>query len=457
MRRTWRRAIAVAAVAAVAAGLLTGGGRASADVVARETGTFPGYTLLVPQTTTETLLLDLDGTPVHTWRSAYLAGNSASLRDDGLLLRPGRVSPVPEAFQAAPGGQGGVIELLDWDSSVAASFEYVSDEHIQHHDAISLPNGNVAFLAWDHKTVDEAVAMGRDPALLADGVLLPDSVVEIDPDRGTVVWEWHVWDHLVQDFDATKPNYGDPSRRPRRIDLNYVHDGAASWNHLNGLAYDAQHDQIIVSSRHFSELWVIDHDTTTKQAAGTKGDLLARFGNPAAYGKGTAADRTLFFQHGPTVIPKGEPGAGKILVFNNGDEETRPFSTVDELTPKRRGGTFAMRDGVFRVAQERVYPRSTAAGAPMFAEFISGAERLPNGNTLIVDGPVGTVFEMTPGGTKVWEYHNDHFAPGPTFQFQGFDIRPERLFTVRRYAAGDPALKGRDLPPAAPRQQEYRY
>jgi hypothetical protein len=454
--RRHRVVVAVIAVA-VAVGVVPVGS-ASAAVVVREIGTSAGYTLLVPQTTTDTHLLDLNGQVVHTWRSGYLAGNSAHLRDDGLLLRAGRVSPVPANFARAPGGHGGVVELIGWDGAVEGSFQYASDAHIQHHDAISLPNGNVAFIAWEFKSAAEAIAAGRDPSLLADGLLLPDSVVEVNVRKGKVVWEWHVWDHLIQDHDPSKPNFGEPADHPGRIDLNWVHDnGGASWNHLNGIAYDAKRDQIIVSSRHFNELWVIDHQTTTKEARGKKGDLIGRFGNPAAYGKGAADDRMLFFQHSPSVLEPGQHNAGRFLVFNNGDASGRAFSSVDEIAPVRRGRGFAMKAGTFRARFVRAYPHATAASTPLFSTFISSVQRLANGNLLINDGPAGRVFEVTRRGTKVWEYRNDYFAPGPTIVFQGFEIRPERLFSVRRYPAAHPAFDGRGLPPASPRRGEYSY
>jgi len=450
------RLILVGLVVAVA-GLLPAGG-AGADVEVRETGAFAGYTLLVPQTATDTHLLDLEGQVVHTWRSGSLPGLSAGLRDDGLLLRVGRVTPPPGSFASAPGGQGGLVELLDWDSTVVASFEYASDRYLQHHDAITLPNGNVMFLAWQHKTVDESIAAGRNPALVADGHLFPDSVIEVDVERGRIVWEWHVWDHLVQDFDPAMANFGIPAEEPGKIDLNWVHDdGAASWNHLNGIAYDAERDHVVVSSRHFNELWVIDHRTTTKEARGKKGDLIGRFGNPEAYGMGTAADRTLFFQHDPEVIAPGMRGAGRYLVFNNGDSEGRAYSTVDEIVPERRGRRFVRNDGVYESRIEQVVPHATAASQPFFAGFVSGAQRLPNGNTLVTDGPVGRVFEVTRAGTKVWEYTNDHFTPGSTIVAQGFEIRPERLFKVDRFPASHPAFKGRELSPAGPRKGEYSY
>ncbi len=456
-----RTALVVMLAPALLASSATASPALRAEVRSRETGAFPGYTLIVPQTTTETHLIDLDGRIAQTWRSSYLPGLSASVRSDGLLLRAGRVDPSPSNFASAPGGAGGVIELLDWDSILVATFQYASDRYLQHHDAVGLPNGNVLMLAWDYKTVEEAVAMGRDPTLLRDGRLYPDSVIEVDVTAGTIVWEWHVWDHLVQHFDPTKPNYGTAADYPGRIDLNWVTNGGqASWNHLNSIDYDARRDEIIVSSREFSEIWVIDHATTTKQARGRRGDLVARYGNPAAHGSGTATDRTLFFQHNARVIPRGTPGAGNYLVFSNGGVEERPQSTVEEITPTR-GTRLSRSDGrgsdgvVGRV--KRVFPRPRSSTEPFFASFVSGVQRLPNGNLLITDGPIGRVFEVTALGTKVWQYQNDHYQPGPTFTVGAFEIRPERLFRAERYGQRFPGLRGHQLSNPAPTSDGYRY
>ncbi len=76
----------------------------------------------------------------------------------------------------------------------------------------------------------------------------------------------------------------------------------------------------MLSPRHYSELWVIDHSTTAEEAAGEKGDLLYRWGNPRAYRAGTVSDQQLFWAHNTHWIAPGLPGEGNVLVFNNGDE-----------------------------------------------------------------------------------------------------------------------------------------
>jgi hypothetical protein len=76
-----------------------------------------------------------------------------------------------------------------------------------------------------------------------------------------VVWQWHVWDHLVQDYSSSKANYGVVAQHPELIDANGTGIKIPEfWNHLNGIDYNAQLDQIMISIRGNSELFVIDQD-----------------------------------------------------------------------------------------------------------------------------------------------------------------------------------------------------
>ena len=159
----------------------------------------------------------------------------------------------------------------------------------------------------------------------------PESIIEIEPtvpSIGNVVWEWHAWDHLVQNTGSSLANYGDPASHPRRIDVNYANVGggggpggvnSGDWIHANAVNYHPQLDQITISSRRFSEVWIIDHGTTTEEAAGAAGDLLYRY-NPEAYSRGAAEERVLFGQHDVQWIPEGHPQAGQMMVYNNGND-----------------------------------------------------------------------------------------------------------------------------------------
>jgi len=227
------------------------------------------------------------------------------------------------------GGEGGRLEEFDWDGNLVWEFEYSSDQYLSHHDIAPLPNGSVLLLVVEKKSYEECLAAGFTPEMLRDGELIPDSVIEVQPTRpkgGKIVWEWHVWDHLVQDFDRTKANYGDMAAHPELNDVNCNgRPVPAFWNHMNPIDYNPKLDQILLSVRGCNEIWVLDHSTTTQQAAGHTGgkagkggDLIYRWGNPAAYRRGTVSDKQLVQQHDAQWIPDGYPGAGHITIFNNG-------------------------------------------------------------------------------------------------------------------------------------------
>jgi hypothetical protein len=394
--------------------------------VAQNGEPYDGYNLFCALNSTTTYLTDIDGNVVHSWESSYTPGLSMYLLPNGELLRTGNTGNT--AF--AVGGAGGVVQKLAWNSDVSWEYSWSTAATCQHHDVEALPNGNVLMIVWQYKSGEEALAAGRDPALLTEGELWPDSVIEVKPTgptSGDIVWEWHAWDHLVQDYDPAKPNYGDPAQHPERIDLNYARNGIADWTHINSVDYNPELDQILLSVHGFSEIWVIDHSTTTEEAAtsaggssGRGGDLLYRWGNAQAYGRGTPADRMLFAQHDAEWIAPGLPGEGHILIFNNGSQ--RPdgnYSSVDEIEPPLN------HDGTYSLAADAPYGPATPAWTyvadpktDFYAQNISGAQRLPNGNTLVCDGPASRFFEVTAAGDTVWQYS----ASGPVFRVERYDV-----------------------------------
>jgi hypothetical protein len=155
------------------------------------------------------------------------------------------------------------------------------------------------------------------------------------------VWEWHVWDHLIQDFDTNQANFGVVADHPEWVDINFGRDGRADWLHANSIDYNEKFDQILFCAPWVDEIWIIDHSTTTAEAAGHTGgnsgkggDLLYRWGNPQAYDRGTVADQRFFRQHGAHWIPEGTARWRNILVFNNGSGRPEGnYSTVEEIVP----------------------------------------------------------------------------------------------------------------------------
>jgi hypothetical protein len=417
---------------------------------------FQGYTLLAPLESAKTYLLDMQGRVVRTWESDCAPALCPMLLANGHLLRPGSIGGDSRVFGPGP-GVGGRIQEFTWEGELVWDFKFYNARQLPHHDMTRLPNGNVMLIVSDRKTAEEALAAGRRPEMTGDSHLIPDSVVEIKPTgktTGQVVWEWHLWDHLIQDFDKTKANYGKVAEHPELVNINYGEDeltpnptpkdgpdkskskaGAnptpsrqtrvnPDWTHFNGVAYNAELDQLAVSVHAFSEFWIIDHSTTTAEAAGHTGgksgkggDLLYRWGNPRAYRAGTKADQKLFSQHNAHWIPRGHPGEGHLLVFNNGGG--RPdgtYSSVDELVlPADSEGRYLCKPGKAYGPDKPVWSYSAPTKSDFYSSFISGAQRLPNGNTLICSGANGTVFEVTPEKEIVWKYVNPVKGSGMGF------------------------------------------
>jgi hypothetical protein len=165
----------------------------------------------------------------------------------------------------------------------------------------------------------------------------------------------------------------------------------------------------------FSEIWVIDHSTTTAEAAshkggrsGNGGDLLYRWGNPRAYRNGSKTEQQLFNQHNAHWIAPGLSGEGHILIFNNGSGRPGgPYSSVDEIVPPvdPQGQYIRSRRGPYG-PDKPVWTYTAPKKSDFYSFFISGAQRLPNGNTLICTGASGTVFEVTLEKEVVWKYIN---------------------------------------------------
>jgi hypothetical protein len=425
----------------------------------QETGSLPGYVLFAPLGSGTTYLIDKCGKEIHTWPSTYEPGQSIALLPDGNLLRPGDSNN----FTFNSGGRGGIIQLIDWDGNLIWQYAISSSTECQHHEAKQLPNGNILAISWEVKTEAEAVAAGRNPSTVFN-TLWCEKIVELQPigsNQANIVWEWHAWDHLVQDYDASKLNYGVVAAHPELINLNFTDDfgpQGADWLHVNAVDYNAALDQLIVSCHNFSEFWIIDHSTTTAEAAshtggvhGRGGDLLYRWGNPQSYDRGTTFDKKLFGQHNPHWIEDGLPDAGKIMIFNNG--VGRPdgnYSTVDIIiTPVDSLGNYNLPSSSAPYGPDSA-EWSYQAPVPyeFYSQVISGAQRLSNGNTLIDEGTSGNFFEIDENKNTVWNYVNPVGVGGPvsqgSFPFMG------GAFRCLLYEPDYPGLAGHSLLPGDP-------
>ena len=459
------------------AGYAPRGDEQTGGLLVNETGAAAGYILFSPEHSKYVYLIDPLGRIAHEWHLQDALPrknfNHVKLLDNGGLLVL---------------GSGGVLEF---DPDGNTLWQYNARIH---HDFLKMPNGNVLLLVSERKTREQAIAAGANPEFVHENGMVNERLLEVRPageSGGEVVWEWAVWDHLIQDFDPSKENYGVVAEHPELIDINFLQEsrikrGRAQiegwilrdWLHINAIDYNPELDQIMLSPRHFSELWIIDHSATMEEArghsggnGGVGGDLLYRWGNPRAYGHGDADDQRLFWQHNTQWIAQGLPGAGNILAFNNGNELTgdeRGYSSVDEIVPPVEG------DG-YRRAEDGAYPPdepewtyTAETPADFYAPIISGAQRLPNGNTLVVDGTAGIIFQATPDGKAVWKYIVPHHYHISLWQDEGAPARlthgkpnadsPQLIknvvYRASWHSPNHPGLQALDLTPGA-RLEDY--
>ena len=370
---------------------------------------YNGETLISPLDSNDSFLIDLNHNITKTWHGDGAPASVAYLLPDGSLLRP---CLDPNA-QFGIGGSGGRIQKIDTNDNVVWDYFFSDSVLLQHHDIEPMPNGNVLLIAWERKTEAEATAAGR--LTLPIGEMWPTMIAEIEPvglTGGNIVWEWHFWDHMIQDVDPAKDNHGVIADHPELVDINWPVVPNGSWDHANAISYNAQLDQIAFCARALSEVYIIDHSTTTAEAAGHTGgnsgmggDILYRWGNPEVYGRGTEADRYFWSVHGATWIDPALPGAGNLLIFNNGnrDGSVNDYSGVAEIVlPSDGYGNYYLRPGQAYGPSAPIWEYEKPPG--FYSQNKGGAYRLPNGNTLICEANDDNIFEVTPDGTKVWQY-----------------------------------------------------
>ena len=414
-----------------------------------------GYELFAPIKADTTYLIDKCGRLVHQWASPNNPGMSVYLLPDGSLLRSANV--VNAVFRGN-GEQGGAIEKYDWDNNLTWSYTISSDTETQNHDIYPLDNGNILVVIWEAIDSSLAIAAGKNRALLLP-ILYSAKIEELQPvgtHQANIVWQWRLWDHLIQDFDSTKSNYGVVADHPELVNLNYTDTNIAAkdWIHPNAVTYNATLDQIILSSHNTSELWILDHSTTTAQAKthtggahGKGGDLLYRWGNPRVYGRGTTNDQVFYTQHNPSWIPAGYPHANSIIVFNNGLK--RPggnASSVDIFTPPvDSNGDYTLLAGHAYGPASTLWSYKATPPSSFFGLVMGGAQLLPNGNVIVCEGPQGNFFEIDSNKNVLWRYVNP--VSGDSAVAQGTTITNSGVFRCTQYDASYSAFSGKTLAP----------
>jgi len=277
---------------------------------------FDGYTLITHYMSSKTSLINNCGEVVHQWKSQHLSKTTNFLSKDGRLFKSA-VSPKLSSIRLQ--GKGGIIEVLNWNSEVLWSYDFTTLTETINHDFELLPNGHLLVIFAEYLDGKTSYQLGREAKRDTYATVVKE-IEMVGKNDMKVVWEWKVADHLIQELNKNQANYGILKEHPERVNINYKLHRATGllipieWDlfHANSIDYNAELDQILLTIKHFGEIWVIDHSTTTEEAKGSiggisgkGGDLLYRYGNPTAYNAGSPKDRLLFAPHDAQWIKKG--------------------------------------------------------------------------------------------------------------------------------------------------------
>ena len=356
------------------------------------------YTLYSTMMGTTTYLIDTNGTNFHTWShtSATRTGYSSYLLPGGTLLRT--VSKSGNSFNGGP--ICGQVQKVDWNGNVIWDYVYSTTQYCTHHDICPMPNGNVLLIAYERKTAAEVTAAGCTTNI----EMWPDKIVEVEPvglNGGNIVWEWHAWDHLVQNVDPSKPNYQTSIvDHPELLNINY--NTQKDWMHMNGVSFNPMLNQVAFSCHNLSEIYVIDHSTTTAEAAshsggnsGKGGDILYRWGHPAVYGASGA--QILKVVHDAHWNPENVPNPGYLGGYNN-QGISNNASCADQVAPPYDGYNYSITPGSAYTPAS--YTLRQASGG--YNSNMGNFQVLPNGNMLLTLATAGVMKEFDPSGTLLW-------------------------------------------------------
>ena len=338
-----------------------------------------GYTLFTTTGGDHATLVDMQGRVCHRWRSTEGIAYAYLLPNGHLLFRTAKPQDV-EVVKGQGGSSPALLEM-DWEGNVV--WEYRNP--MLHHDYERLPNGNTLVLLFAEMPPDlSARVLGGYRTSDDPERMLSDVIAEVRPD-GRIVSEWVSWEHLDLDEDKMCP------LETRR-----------EWTHANSLSLTPSGD-FLVSFRRLDVLAIVSRSS---------GNLNWKWG-----------PGVLAHQHHATHLENG-----RILVFDNGAHRRGiEYSRVVEVDP---------------TTNEVVWEYKGNPALSFYSFHLSGAQRVPNGNTLICEGGTGRLFEVTSSGEIVWEYVNPFYFPD-----ERFGGMANYTFRAHRYGPGDSALEGMDLDP----------
>lgn len=381
---------------------------------------FNGYTLFQANEH-GAVLMDMNGGVVNFWEN--LQGFPNKLLKGGYIMGSTGERPAPYGHQ----DQVDLIQI-DWEGNIVWKFdhlEYIQDPDLppqwmarQHHDyqregnpvgyyvpgmECNVVGGNTLILCHQNLV---------NPRITLE-TLTDDVIIEVDWE-GNILWRWNCNEHFHEfGFDNIAKNAIARCRMKDKCGFDWMHVNSMSVlgpNKWYDEGDDRFHpDNIIIDGRQTNIIAIISKET---------GKIVWKLG-PDYTGKETRWIEQIIGQHHAHMIPKGLPGEGNILVFDNGG--WAGYGSPDSMTPT---GDRAIRRDYSRVLEidpvrmeivwqftpkemNHVMPHSAHH---FYSPFISSAQRLPNGNTLITEGSGGRMIEVTYSHEIVWEYVSPYWG-----------------------------------------------
>jgi hypothetical protein len=389
-----------------------------------------GYTVLSPLNTQAAIVIDMNGTVVKRWDGfVNSAGGPVRVFPGGSVMAAnGTNPPRQESLELiARDFEGKVLWRFDRNEEIPTREGKTIWSARQHHDwqREDYPAG---YYAPDTRPAIES--SGRTLILthtnhsrpaVGDTELEDDRLIEVDRD-GKILWSWIASDH-VEEFGfspaaraaiktasvagrgrgaANAGRAGGPEAG--RAGGTPAGRGSFDWFHINSATYVGPNRWFDAGDQRFAPNHII---ISSRQAGivaivGRDGKIVWRMGPDFLESKELSAIRQIIGQHHPHVIPKGLPGAGNLMVFDNGGSSG--YGAPTAVSPD--GSAIYQRAGsrILEINPTTLELVWSYTGPRFFSTNISGAQRLPNGNTLITEGAPGRLMEVTADRRIVWEY-----------------------------------------------------
>ncbi len=373
-----------------------------------------GFTVLTLLSTQAVVVIDMNGRIVKRWEDFNnSAGGPARVLPDGSVIAArGARPPHQESLELVRRDfDGNTVWGLSDNVQIRLADGTLVHSLRQHHDwqRADLPAGYYSPEAAPGAEATEYLVlthMSRMDPNVADPLLEDDRIIEVN-EFGEVLWEWVAGDHIDEfRFDAA-------ARETIRNAPGFNRaSGSLDWFHVNSATYvgpnrwydegDERFDprNVIISSRQSSIVAIVSRD----------GSIAWQLGPDFGRSETLRAIGQVIGQHHVHMIPRGLPGAGNVLIFDNGGSSG--YGAPTAIAPNGLGIYARATSRILEIDPVSLELVWSYQAPNFFSTNISSAQRLPNGNTLITEGAPGRVFEVTADRTIVWEYMSPFFA-GP--------------------------------------------